>query len=210
MYIPSKFKVDDAARLVRFMQENSFATVITQVDDRPFASHLPLLFEPDAAPSGKLLGHMARANPQWQHFADGREVLIIFHGRHAYISPRWYKTAPQVPTWNYVAVHAYGKPRLIDDRSQLEKLLDRMIRFYEGDGPEAWRGDLPTEYKNQMMKAIVGFEIAINRLEGKFKLGQNREKIDVAAACNVLERSDNFEDKIVARLMREENGLAKD
>src|ERR1041384_4098793 len=133
MYIPSKFKIEDTTKLARFIRENSFATLITQADGVPFASHLPILFEPNSPPAGKLLGHMARANPQWKHFADGREILAVFHGPHAYISPRWYKTSPQVPTWNYTVVHAYGKPRLIDNDSELENLLDRTIRFYEGD-----------------------------------------------------------------------------
>ena len=89
MYIPSAFNVTDPAVLARFIQENSFATVVTNAENRPFASHLPILFDASPSPSGKLLGHMARANPQWQHFADGHEALAIFHGPHAYISPRW-------------------------------------------------------------------------------------------------------------------------
>ena len=204
MYIPSKFKVDDAGKLAQFMAANSFATVITEAEGKPFASHLPLLFEPDFAPSGKLLGHMARANAQWRHFADGREVLVIFQGPHAYISPRWYGAGIEVPTWNYAVVHAYGTPHVMNEDARFESLLHRTIRFYEGDGPDAWPGNLPPDFTHDLMRAIVGFEIHVTHLEGKFKLGQNRSAEDRAGVYAALSRSTDDQQTKVAALMRSE------
>jgi transcriptional regulator len=204
MYTPSKFKVEDAGKLAQFMTANSFATVIIEAEGKPFASHLPLLFEPGSASAGKLLGHMARANAQWRHFTDGREVLVIFHGPHAYVSPRWYQTQVEVPTWNYAVVHAYGVPQVMTDDAQFESLLQRTIRFYEGDGPDAWPGQLPSDFTRDLMRAIVGFEIHITRLEGKFKLGQNRSPADRAGVYAALSRSSEGQDNKIAVLMRSE------
>ena len=170
---PSRFKIlngslDSCAR-------NSFATLITQDESgAPFASHVPLLFDPEPAP-GMLLGHLARANAQWRHFENQRPVLAIFHGPHAYISPRWYASGPAVPTWNYAVVHAYGTPKIMAEAS-LETLVRRMNRFYEPKGDDAAQTDLPADFLARQLKAIVGFEIRLTRLEGKFKLGQNRPR----------------------------------
>src|SRR5579864_6650019 len=125
MYIPPAFRIEDKAKLAAFLRQHSFATLITQDDAAPFASHLPMLFRPDRGPHGTLLAHMARANPQWQHFAGGREALAIFHGPHGYISPSWYETAPAVPTWNYAAVHAYGPAAIITDHDRIVDLLQK-------------------------------------------------------------------------------------
>lgn len=210
MYIPAAFNIQDPEKLASFMEQNSFASVITQGDDgAPFASHIPVLLERDATSSGKLLGHLAKANPQWQHFAHDRDVLVIFHGPHAYISPKWYQAELAVPTWNYAMVHAYGRAQLITEEARLADLVQRTVRFYEGDGPEAWRGDLPTEYQSKMLKAIVGFEISITRLEGKFKLGQNRSPEDIAGVYAALSQSERPEDKLLAKFMQGQ-GMVKE
>src|SRR5580658_2787659 len=122
MYVPASFQVDDPVRLADFIQRYGFATFVTFEGGSPFASHLPMLFRPEAGPHGTLVSHMARANPQWQHFAEGREALAIFHGPHSYISPAWYKTTPAVPTWNYAVVHAYGLPAIIEDHDRIASL----------------------------------------------------------------------------------------
>ena len=205
MYIPPAFNVRDAERLARFIRQHSFATVITQSPEGiPFASHVPLLYEPEPKPLGHLLGHLARANPQWQHFGSDSEVLLVFHGPHAYVSPRWYVSKPAVPTWNYAAVHAYGRSSLITDEGRVEELVRKMVRFYEGEGEQAWPGDLPADFMGKQLKAIVGFEIAITRLEGKFKLGQNRSKSDIAGAYAALSQSSRSEDRALAEFMRQE------
>jgi transcriptional regulator len=210
MYIPSAFNIEDTERLARFIQQHSFATVVTHSEEGvPFASHAPILYDPEPNPSGRLLGHLARANPQWQHFGHNREVLVIFHGPHAYVSPRWYATEPAVPTWNYAVVHVYGRTNLITDEASLEELVQRMVRFYEGDHENSWAGDLPTAYKSKQLKAIVGFEIGITRFEGKFKLGQNRSKCDIAGAYTALSQSARPEDRQLAEFMKAE-GLVEE
>jgi len=190
------------------MAQNSFATLITQDENgSPFASHLPILHEPDPKPAGLLLGHVARANPQWRHFENQQQVLAIFHGPHAYVSPRWYSTSPAVPTWNYAVVHAYGIPKVFSDEEHLEAVVRRLVRFYEGDSENAWKGDLPGDFMRKQMKAIVGFEIQLTRLEGKFKLGQNRPKADVQGAYAALNQSPRAEDQALARFMKDERLL---
>lgn len=205
MYIPASFAIQDIGRVAKFIRQNSFATLITQTEEGvPFASHVPMLIDTEPPPLGNLVGHLARANSQWRHFRQDREVLVIFHGPHAYVSPRWYATQPAVPTWNYAVVHAYGKPGLITDQTRLDALVKRMIRFYEGDGENAWSGELPPDYLSKQLNAIVGFEIVITRLEGKFKIGQNRSKDDVARVYAALSQSTESGDRALAEFMRSE------
>lgn len=205
MYIPSAFEQQDRTKLATFMEQHSFATLVTQSPEGvPFASHIPLLLEKDSEMSWRLVGHLARANPQAQQFQSGREVLAVFHGPHAYISPRWYQAKPAVPTWNYAAVHAYGAVKVITDEARLMELVRKTVSFYEGDGPEAWDGELPPEYFSKMLRGIVGFEIEISRLEGKFKLGQNRSVEDMAGVYNALQNSKQPEDRLLAELMQQE------
>jgi transcriptional regulator len=153
MYIPLAFNVPDARQLAAFIEQNSFATLVSEADGRPFASHLPLLHDFDGSGFGRLVGHMARANPQWQHFADGREVLAIFHGPHAYVSPRWYTTKVAVPTWNYAVVHAYGRPQLISDPAEFEQAMRRIVARYEDAGPDA---ELPAETRSGLDESNRG------------------------------------------------------
>ncbi|MFN3153045.1 FMN-binding negative transcriptional regulator [Bremerella sp.] len=201
MYIPSAFRVEDASKLAAFIQRHSFATFITDDGTAPFASHLPMLFRPDAGSHGTLVSHMARANPQWQHFASGGEALSIFHGPHSYISPSWYQTEPAVPTWNYVAVHAYGIPTVISEHERVVSLLSETILAYEADFEQPWPGALPDEFRDKLMRGIVAFEIPIARIEGKFKLGQNRPAADTQGVFDALSHSDNANSQAVAQLM---------
>ena len=138
-----------------------------------FASHLPLLLETDAGPNGSLIGHLARANPQWQG-VDGQQVLAVFSGPHAYVSPSFYEAENVVPTWNYVAVHVYGTLRVLDDPELLTKILDKSVKMYEQNRPSPWLLDADTAYFEKMVRAIVGFRIEIDRIEGKWKLSQNQ------------------------------------
>src|SRR5713226_7446015 len=200
MYIPKAFREDDINTLHAFIREYSFAALITQQDGVPFASHLPFLLDTERGPYGILLAHMARANPQWHDFNSAQEVLVIFQGPHAYISPSWYEVELSVPTWNYAVVHAYGLPRLIEDREELYNLLKILIQTHEAQFEKPWPFQLSDDYLQKMMRGIVGFEIEITRLEGKFKLSQNRtetERENVIAALQ--ESSDTF---AVAELMR--------
>ena len=174
MYIPKAFREDDLNTLHKFMREYSFATLITQHEGVPFATHLPFILDAQRSPNGILLAHMARANPQWHDLVSEQEVLVIFQGPHAYISPSWYEVDLSVPTWNYAVVHAYGIPRLIEESEELYKLLKTLLETHEAQFENAWPFQLPDDYLQKMMRGIVGFEIEITQLEGKFKMSQNR------------------------------------
>jgi transcriptional regulator len=185
MYTPKHFREDDLAVLHTLMRDYSFAALVSaQENGVPIATHLPFVFEPEPAPYGTLHAHLALANPQWRTFAAGREVLVIFQGPHAYISPSWYEAELSVPTWNYATVHAYGCPRIITDQTELYTQLETLITLNEAQFTEPWQFQLPTDYIERMMKGVVGFSIEITRLEGKFKMSQNRsanERVRVSA-----------------------------
>jgi transcriptional regulator len=201
MYIPPAFRVADTSKLAAFIQRNSFATLVSHDGTAPFASHLPMLFYPVAGSHGTLVSHMARANPQWQHFASGGEVLVIFHGPHSYISPSWYQTELAVPTWNYATVHAYGVPTVISEHERVVSLLRKMVSAYESGFEKPWPGNLPDDYRDKQMRGIVAFEIPVNRIEGKFKLGQNRSAEDTQGVFDALSRADDPDARAVARMM---------
>jgi transcriptional regulator len=175
MYIPASFSETDAVTLYQFMRANNFATLVTSVEGQLTATHLPFLAD---AERGVLRAHLARAKTQWKCF-DGREALVIFQGPHAYISPTWYEVHPNVPTWNYTAVHVYGTPRIIDDETAVHSLLGALVEQHERGRQPEWHMELPEDYMYRMMQAIVGFEFPITRIEGKFKLSQNRPGVDV-------------------------------
>jgi transcriptional regulator len=202
MYSPAHFRVEDRVTLVSFMRRHSFATIMTHDGEAPHATHMPVLFDAEHGPQGTLVSHMARANPQWRHFADGREVLVIFSGPHAYISPAWYATQPAVPTWNYAAVHAYGRPRIVEDYARFAEMLRELVEFYEAPRAERWAGEMPDEYRDKLMAGVVGVEIEITRLEGKFKLSQNRPPEDRARVAAELARSHDQTEREVAKMMR--------
>jgi transcriptional regulator len=201
MYTPSHFQIDDRDTLNAFMRQHSFATIVTHDGKVPHATHMPVLLNPTQGSHGCLLSHMARANPQWQHFSE-TEVLVIFTGPHAYISPAWYATEPAVPTWNYTAVHAYGIPRLVTQHDRFAEMLHDLIEFYETGRPNRWHGTLSAEFRDGLMKGIVGIEIEITRLEGQFKLSQNRPQ-DAAKVITVLENSTDQTDRDTAKMMQE-------
>lgn len=201
MYVPSVFKPDAAATLQALIEDYSFATLVSATPSGMVASHLPFLLDRARGPHGTLLAHLARANPHAQAL-DGAEALVIFLGPHGYVSPSWYGQHPAVPTWNYAAVHAYGRARLIADEARLRDLLGRLSARYEDGRPNAWRMEsLPESYLAGMVKGIVGFEIEITRLEGKLKLSQNRGADDRRAVIAALEASDAAEDRALADYM---------
>ena len=204
MYRPKAFVVSDTEQLHNCMRQYSFATLVNTVNGSPFATHLPLLLDPDTSEYGVLLGHMARANPQWQSFRDEQDVLAIFHGPHAYVSPSWYETTPAVPTWNYTAVHVYGRPQIIEEVEPLAALVDRLTAFYESGLPQPWPGDMPADFKQKLLKAIVGFTIDITCIKGKFKLSQNRPLEDQHAVARTLAAQGDFTAQQVGQLMQEQ------
>jgi transcriptional regulator len=202
MYVPTVFAETDKARLHDFIDANSFGLLVSTHGGEPFATHLPFLLERDTGPHGCLVGHMARANPQW-HDLDGQQVLAVFSGPHAYISPTWYESANVVPTWSYVAVHAYGICRLIHDPEGLSQILKASVATFERSMPRPWTLDTGTDYIEKLLKAIVGFRIEISRLEGKWKVSQNHPEERRWKVVRVLEQSADADVREIARLVRE-------
>jgi len=176
--------------------------LITAPDGAPYVSHLPFLFEASSTTQGKLLGHMARANPQWQDFEKNDEVLVIFQGPHAYVSPSWY-TSPGVPTWNYAIVHVQGKARITQTDGELENLLQRLTAEHETDSPSSWKPELDEQRREKLFGMIVGFEIEITDIKAKFKLSQNRPPEDQQNVTEKLSRSQDQTERAVALFMQE-------
>ena len=197
MYIPESFSESDTTTLYQFMRSHNFATLVTTAEGLITATHLPFLVD---AENGILRAHLARANPQWRHF-DGREALVIFQGPHAYISPTWYEAHPSVPTWNYTAVHVYGVPRVVNDEEQMHRMLHDLVGQHEHGRRPEWKMDLPQDYMDKMVKAIVGFELSIVRVDGKFKLSQNHSAADVDTVIAALLASAEEEDRKTGALM---------
>ena len=179
MYIPKGLEIEDLPTLHDFMARNSFATLVGVAERAPFATHLPLLLDPERGPYGTIVGHLARANPHGRLFDGNSPALAIFTGPHAYVSPSWYASADVVPTWLYTAVHAAGKPRTLEDGAVVRRLLERMVELYESGFAKPWRlGSQREQYLDGMQRGIVAFEMPIERLEGKFKLNQTKGAAD--------------------------------
>lgn len=191
MYTPRHFSSPAQETLLKILPEASFATLLTSDEDgTPVASHLPFSYDPDVGELGTIRGHMARANPHWKLFA-GRQSLIIFAGPHIYVSPRDYASTVNVPTWNYVAVHAYGEIETLEDENSVRSVLDTLTAENEKDRPIPWDlSEIDEKRSSAMMKAIVAFEMPISRLEGKAKLGQNKSTEDKAALQKAAENSE--------------------
>ena len=175
MYIPRYYAQEDRAKLFEFMKDNSFGILFSHTGDEPMASHLPFVIDEEGGDQGLILGHMAKANDQWR-YADGQQVMVVFHGPHTYVSPTWYQEDEVVPTWNYVTVHATGIFKPFEDRTRMEESVSRLTDQHEASQPEPWQMDYSTEYADQMFKRVVGFQIEITDLKGKWKLNQNHSE----------------------------------
>lgn len=178
MYIPTAFREDRLDVLHQIMRDNSFITLVSTGADGLIATHLPIMLDERRGSFGTLVGHVARENPHWRSFTGEQDTLAIFQGPHAYVSPSWYTTSFAVPTWNYVAVHAYGRPRIVEDEARLYEIVADLVKAFERQFAYAWDLDARREYAQKLLKNIVGFEIEITRLEGKCKLSQNRSHAD--------------------------------
>lgn len=203
MYLPPAFREERIEVLHQQMRENSFATLVTAGEAGLLATHLPLLLDAGRGPYGTLVGHLARANPHWESLRGDAEALAIFQGPHAYVSPTWYTAPMAVPTWNYVAIHAYGRPRLIQSEAELYRIVAETVRIYEAQFDYAWSLEANRDYAEKLLKNIVGFELEITRLEGKYKLSQNRSRADRAGVIAGLEAQGEPLGTAVATLMRE-------
>jgi len=210
MYLPASFRQDDLATLHQQILDCRLATVVSQGANGLQASHLPLLLEPDEGQYGTLYGHFARANPHWRDLEGGAEALVIFQGPEAYISPSWYPAKAEhgkvVPTWNYIAVHAQGRAELFDEPERLLQLVSRLSQRHEAGRAQPWAvNDAPRDYLDAMLRAIVGFALPIERLEGKWKLGQNRSAADQAGVRAGLGASGDLRDRELAARMNDQH-----
>ncbi len=202
MYIPSSFRNDDLRAVHALIMDYNFGTLFSRHDGRPCATHIPVLIDPGAGPKGTLAAHMARANPHWKGFEDGEEVLVMFQGPHSYISPAWYRNQKTVPTWNYAAVHAYGVPRLITDPADLRFLIEKLVRYHESQVGNLWDIRQAESIMDANLRGIVGFEIPIARIDGKFKFNQNLPAADREGVVRALEKSADQIQRAVASIMR--------
>ncbi|MBI1206721.1 MAG: FMN-binding negative transcriptional regulator [Azospirillum sp.] len=211
MYRPEAFREDRVVVLHEAIRQAPFATLVTLGPEGPEAGHLPLLLEPEPAPFGTLVGHLARANPQWSRAVPGGVGLAIFQGPNAYVSPSWYPTKREtgrvVPTWNYVAVQAQGPVAFFEDSAALIDLVDRLTRAHEADRPEPWAvADAPADYIRAMVRGIIGVRLTISRLEGSWKLSQNRQPADRVGVIEGLRREAGAAGQAVSALVAERSG----
>jgi transcriptional regulator len=202
VYIPEFNRIKDNASAIAFMRAYPFAILVSESDDGPFATHIPILVR-ERESQVTLIGHVARANPHWKLLQQGHEALAIFQGPHAYISPSLYENRESVPTWNYAAVHVYGHATVFWEPERLKEILAETFRAFDNAYADQWAG-LREEYRNGMLKGIIGFEIAAEKVQGKFKLSQNRSKRDQAQIIKSLEESEELTIRDIARLMREQ------
>ena len=199
MYTPKLYREDDRSRILEFLQQNEFVTLVCQDGQRPVASHL--LVEVFEEGDGLLInGHMSRANPLWKTFEMNPEVLVIFQGSHTYISPTWYNHV-NVPTWNYQAVHVYGKPRLMRDHDEVYQLLKRLIDRHERSGHYKMES-LPQDFVEKEIKGVMAFQIEVTQIEANYKLSQNRSDEDYWNIVSHLEKREDELSHGVAEAMR--------
>jgi transcriptional regulator len=206
MYLPKSFEQPDVVTLQQFVRVHPFGALVTMTSGGLDGNHLPLLIDAEPAPFGTLRGHVARANPIWRECA-GADALVIFQGPDSFISPSWYPTKQEtgsvVPTWNYVVVHAHGRLNVIEDRHWLRAHVEALTNRHEGDREAPWAvSDAPADYIEKMVVAIVGIEMPIARLTGKWKLGQNRSERDRAGVVDGLRREGTESATSMASLVR--------
>jgi len=197
MYLQSGFALNDRQAAIAFAQQHAFATIITLDDNGPQANLLPLLAVEE---NGQLYlrGHMAKANPQWQQFETGQNVLVVFQGPHAYISPNYYETRG-VPTWNYSTVQMRGPVRVYTEVAELCETITALTNKYEQAQPSPWQPDIP----ERALPMLVGFEMTVNEIQAKFKMSQNRSEADRKKIIATLEQSSQEGERQVAELMQE-------
>lgn len=203
MYSPTYNQIENRAEVVSFMRANNFAVIVTATGGEPGASHLPVLIE-ERGEGLVIVAHMAKSNPQWEQFyegADAEDVMVVFHGPHAYVSPRWYADKERVPTWNYTAVHAYGKVHAFHAAQAKREAVGKLVAYHD----PLWQPEyekLSPHYMEGMLNGIVAFEIPVDRLETRWKLSQNRGRHEMELIAAELDKSVNPADRALASLTR--------
>jgi transcriptional regulator len=209
VYIPEHFRNEDRATALAFMRANPFVILVSNTEEGPFATHVPVVVR-ESVDQLTIRGHVAKANPHWQYLQNDPACLMIFHGPHAYISPSNYDTREVVPTWNYGAVHIYGNATTYDEPDQLLNMLHDLIPTFDATYEQQW-DTLSEAYRQRMLSHIVGFELAVTKLEAKFKLSQNRTRNEQQHVIDSLSGASDTAVSGTARLMCEHGlGLKKD
>ncbi|MED1508906.1 FMN-binding negative transcriptional regulator [Bacillus proteolyticus] len=198
MYIPKHFTIQDEETKYEMIEQNSFATLFSQHNGAPYATHLPLLLNSETL---TLYGHFARPNEQWKD-SGNQQVLAVFQGPHSYISPSWYETNKAVPTWNYVAVHVYGELEMVEDEQELIDSLQDLVHKYEDPKSTYSLKDVDPNYMEGLSRGIVGFKIKINKIEGKAKLSQNHSVERRELVIEELEKVGSEGSRGIAGLMK--------
>lgn len=209
MYLPKHFSQEEWTQISDLVKANGFATVLSfPKNENTYINHLPLVFDQDSEKENALIGHMAKRNPQWMHFKENPNCTVIFHGPHTYITPTWYKSGRDVPTWNYTVVHMHGKIELLESFDDQINVLEKLTQFYEGSGPRAWQFELPDDLLDapSLTSAIISFRFRPEKIEAKFKLSQNRVEIDRQGIIQGLgERKDEMSHAIRRLMMENRN-----
>ncbi|MBS1535490.1 MAG: FMN-binding negative transcriptional regulator [Bacteroidetes bacterium] len=199
MYIPELNQMNDRAEVLEFMRRFSFAILITSTDDKPIATHLPFLVE-ERGEKMVLISHLALENPQWKTF-ENQQCLVIFSEPHAYISPSLYDKELNVPTWNYLAVHTYGKAKIIEDDNQIRNILNQTVEHYEQAYVAQWNR-LPEDYKNRLSRGIVAFEIDVSEWQAKKKISQNKTTHEQERIADSLSKSPHTHEQLIGEYMQ--------
>ena len=199
MYVPPQFQLEDKLEAIAFMRRFSFGLIITVKKGFPVATHLPFVIREE---NGKIIltSHFAKANPQWEEITSGK-ALVVFNEPHAYISPKFYEKELNVPTWNYLAVHAYGNGDILSKEEDALRILESMIESYDAEYKNQWNR-LPMDYKLKMIKGIVAFEIEVTELIGKKKLSQNKTERERGNIVRAFESSDSENERLIAEFMK--------
>ena len=208
MYVPPHFVEDDKSALHRAIRETRLATLVTLGSEGMEASHVPILLDEGEGPYGAIRGHLARANPQWRRASAETPALVMFLGPDAYVSPNWYATKREtgkvVPTWNYLAIHAYGRVEFFEDAERLRAIVTSLTQRHEGRREKPWAvSDAPEDYIQAQLRGIIGFRLPIDRLEGKWKLSQNRPEADRRGVIEGLEGEGGAPESAIAQRMKD-------
>ncbi len=213
MYLPNYFSQHDEGRVRELIQKNGFATVLSYPkNEKPFINHLPVVFSSAPQEENTLIGHMAKRNPQWNHFREYPDCTMIFHGGHTYITPTWYKSGRDVPTWNYAVVHLQGKIELIETFEEQVDILKQLSKYFESPNKNPWIFELPEDLldKSALTSAIISFKFSIENIDAKFKLSQNRPVEDRQGIIDGLsERSDEGSRAVRELMLQNERGLKR-
>lgn len=200
MYSPKQFTQVSEQEVRKLIDTHPFATLLSYSTEVT-VNHLPIIFGDEP---GTLIGHMSRKNPQWEHFQNNPQCLAVFHGPHAYISPKWYKSGRDVPTWNYAVVHVHGKMELVEDFAGQVETLKMLSSYFEKASPLPWKFELPADLLEPAMltRAIISFRIRIKSIEAKFKFSQNRSREDQAGVIEGLAELKDDQSRLVREMMQ--------